>query len=349
LVNESGETVFRTPQSIHFLIQNNGTLEFVKELLTLKDHEGRVVFHSGDDIVDMPLVQEEGSWKYDPAMVEKVRGLINLKDPYGKTVFRDGKDVIFFLEAYAPLRSAKRYIATQKIEGGICFNGNDLQRLKYSRVSPSYATRLATTGLNAATIVYYYHLGLTEDHLDFKNSGKPKALIIYATSDDDKSFVEEEEFSFLRKIKRKYDIKIRAVSTVNEFYAELEKSPQLDLLLIGGHGLNDNLEFGCSLPKYRIEIGEEGDLRIGTQGLKERLEKVRKGGVIYLESCCTGEGRGNAKNLANHVAECAPARRVISCTREFDGRHVKVKKLYPLDLSIINGSPLEDCTYVVTR
>ncbi len=192
--------------------------------------------------------------------------------------------------------------------------------------------------LNAETIMYIDLLGLTANEIEFDGCGKPKALVLYPTADPNKAFLNS---TFVRQIKEAYDMKIRAIKTVNDMRRELRQSPILDLLVLGGHGTRDDLIFNGKSNRGTLTKYER---------LEDELSRIKENGVIFLDSCSNGEGRELSYNLANHIATCAPGRKVISCTEKFSRDNMNIVNLCPLEVKIKRVDPFngdyDDCTYV---
>ena len=398
---DNGKSFFRTPRDIIRFLESNGTIEYAKEIIKLKDHEGKTVFNEFDlsiykeekgtisyarelcsfkdslgqtvfsdgelvrrfyyatcqtkkDFKKKEEIAEDITHRIIARSIRKAKAYITLKDNNGNTVFRDGQDIVSFIREKGSIIKAKKYIQITWEDGRTYFNGRDIALLQQHKVPVQYAECLAKKGLNAQTIMYYYNVKVEPQEnaqaTDFQNNGKPKALIIYPTDDPVQIvfqvFSEKDTFKFFKKIIGRYDTKIRAVSTVHEMYAELDSTPQLNLLILGGHGSKTTLTFGDSKPKYEINIDEkQAALSVEHSDLGEHLDCLSKDAVIFLDSCLNGEGREQALNLANYFASKAPGRRVIAGTDVFSADKIKVNCLFPLDLRILLCHTYKDCTY----
>ncbi|MFH0797944.1 MAG: hypothetical protein V1906_00880 [Candidatus Woesearchaeota archaeon] len=220
------------------------------------------------------------------------------------------------------------------------FDEYGIKILGHSHVPLDYveAIKRQDGNLNATTIYYNYVLGLAANDIDFDVSSKPKALLLYPTKDADDIF---SDIELLRQIRETYNIKYRAICGVRDMCRELRDSPALDLLMVAGHGTAQTLTFDDEPFFDQLNINSI---------IEDRLCKVKEGGVIFLNSCSNGKGREGSRNLANHIAACAPGRKVISCTENFRSDNMTVKSIHPFDINISRVDPFtgdyDDCTYV---
>ncbi len=133
-------------------------------------------------------------------------------------------------------------------------------------------------------------------------------------------------------------------------YHELDRSPELHLLILAGHGSPATLTFGESIPKYGISINDHSaKLSIRQKELSDHLKALAKDAVIFLNSCLNGAGRKSVENLANYMAACAPGRKVISCEKEFNPGSVEIRQTFPLKLRIRGRSSVDDCVYIAKQ
>ncbi len=325
---------------------HHGSIKYAQELSSLRDTLGQTVFSRGKDIVDFH------ERKYDLNTAKK---FISLLDSKGNTVFRDGSEIVSFLKAGGTINEAKDYITIVDDRDHTFFNGYEIALLRKSQVPVKFAALLARKGLNAETIMYYSKLCLTENDITFSNSRKPKALILYPTSNPPDSigtqaFSDDDTYEFLRKILSAYDVRLRAISTVDEMYQEVEQNADVNLLILGGHGTRQSLTFGENRNKYGRAINKESfKLSVDTKGLEAHLKRLPNDAVIFLDSCCNGEGREDERNMANYIAECASGRKVISGTEVFNAGKITINQMFPLDLSIFACYTYQDCTYVTVK
>ncbi|MBI2574567.1 hypothetical protein HYV82_01655 [Candidatus Woesearchaeota archaeon] len=337
-----GEQIF-SEFDIGLYKEQGGSIRYAQMLSSLRSTLGQTIFSRGKDIVDF----HEG--KYGVCAAKK---FIGLSDSEGNTVFRDGYDIVSFLRAGGTIDEAKDYIAIADSKGHTYFNGYEIALLRKNQVSALFAASLAAMGLNAETIMYHFKLGLSGNNTTFRNSGKPKALILYPTGNPPdfigvQAFSDDDTYEFLRKILDAYDVRLRAISTVGEMDRETEQNADAKLLILGGHGARQSLTFGENRPKYGVEIDEEAfKLTVDTKGLEVILDRLPNDAVIFLDSCFNGEGKENEMNMANYVAECAPGRKVISGTGVFNAGKITIKQMFPLDLAIMACYTYQDCTYV---
>ena len=344
--------------SIYFFKKIDGTIDYAKKLTSLKDTYGSTIFSEGEDVyefceLDAYFDANDKKHKYYHRDIRIAEEFVNLRDSTGQTVFRDGKDINVFLKENGDIKQAKEYISILNKEGKTYFRGDEISLLKENNIPIDYIKSLTEHELNAQTIVYYYNLKLTNQDIDFKNSDKPKALLLYPTSNPPdflgfKAFSDDDSYQFLSKIYNRYNTKFRAISTVEEMYRELDDAPELNLLILGGHGSQETLTFGKSNEKYGVVIDKKsGGLSTQDNEFGEHTKRLSPDGVVFLDSCLNGQGGGREMNLANFVAQNIPGRKVISSTEPFNAGKITIKNIYPLDLSIVACYIHTDSTYCV--
>lgn len=352
LRDHNGKQIFEE-FSIGLFQEVRGTTEYATQLTTLKDTEGQTVFSDGKDVYHY-LVKEKrwrnGKWHFIYRSIEEAEQFVALKDAQGKTVIRDGKDIVGILKAGGTLEKIRAYITITGSDGQTHFRGDEIAILQKHEVPAEYARKLAKRGLNAVTIIYYYHIEFNENQTNFIGSGKPKALILYPASDPvflvEHAYRDEATFKLLNKFMTAYDVKIRVISSVTEMLGELDKAPDVNLLWLGGHGTGTSICFGENNPKYGITIEDDqalltpNDTEIG-----EHIKKLSKLRVILLDSCYAGKGAKNEVNMVNFMASQAPGRLVLGPTGIANAHLIKINRLYPLEMQFQSSGTYKDCTH----
>lgn len=380
--NDAGVSVFRTPRDIHRFLESKGELVYANALLDLRDHkgkqifnefsiglfkeakgvieyaqdivdlqdsEGQTVFSNGEDIVDFFRIYGQGRDAH--RTIDIALEMISYSDQQGKTIFRDGRDIVDALRATDDnISQIQPYLSITDTQGNTCFNGEETAVLLQHKVPVEYATKLAQQGLNGSTIMYYYRVGFGEDQTDFANSGKPKALLLYPTDDPEffimQAFRDDETFAMLRNIATTYDVKIRAISSVDEMLGEIDRAQDTYYLVLGGHGSPTSIQFGKNNSKYYTPA-ERNSVNLTPENtqLREHLDQLSSLEYILLDSCLTGEGGTEARNMVNFIADCAPGRLVTGPTEVTNARLIEMRQLYPPDVRLKAIHSHKDCTY----
>jgi len=369
VVFDSGATVFQTPRDIIRFLKSGGDLEYAQSAIGIRDHEGREIFNeftlglckeNGFTILQLRQIVDisdteshtifsDGEDVYAVLRRDQLKlDLVSLRNTEEATVFRDGADINRFVAAGGTYERGSEYVSV-RVNGATAFNGHDIAVLQSNGVPADYTQKMVEAGLNADTIIYYYKLGLKSIDIDFKNDGRPKALFLYPTDDPtflgDCVFSEERAINVISIIKDHYDIKLRAISTVEEMCKCLDEDSDLKLLVLGGHGSRETLTFGCSRPKYGIHYSDDSrELKVSKFNLKEHLRKLPEDLVIFLDSCLNGEGGAEGENMANYVAQSAPGRKVISSMVAFNGGDICFHSFIPFDIDIFKH--LKRGTYI---
>ena len=185
-------------------------------------------------------------------------------------------------------------------------------------------------------------LGLDEI-LNFKDSEKPNALVVYSKSDWNSAFETQESIDFFKKIKQAYDTYVVFAEKESQVYKGILSIPDIELLILSGHGERERLALKSS---FWGEIeNEEQALDTSDTEIGEYLSKLHKNCVIFLNSCSNAKEISKPKrfklkpdderNLFNHIRKYSGGRLVIASKEPFEGKDVKIKSIYPFDLDII--------------
>jgi len=196
-------------------------------------------------------------------------------------------------------------------------------------LTPEYAQALAlVTDENknprfaVEEILFYNNLGITSDEItsalrkgenivSFTDTSKPNALVVFPVSDWNGTFLtltsgpQHTPLGVISDIKKFYDVQVIIAGTEQEVYKSLASTPNIDLLILGGHGKKTAL----LLSK---EKGEKGEIDTSDNEMRDYLSHLSPNAKIILNSCSTGEGGENTDNLANFIAGMAPGREVYA-------------------------------------
>lgn len=383
LRNDDDISVFRTPRDINRFIESEGTLKYAQAMLDLRDHEhrhifneftialfkeysgriayaqrlaalhdteGQVIFSNGEDIVN--FLDKERSWSRKKKVqrpIEIAEKVIGITDNEGKTVFRDGSNVVSVLRATDDnIDDIYPFVQITDSKENTYFNGEEIALLMEHKVPVEYASALAKQGLNPATIMYYFKMELSEDQTDFSDSGKPKSLIIYPTDDSEdilgQAFRDEDTFTMLKKLAGTYDVKLRAVSSVEEMIKEIDEIDDAHFLIFAGHGTPRSITYGKPSSKYGRNTGSHKFTTDHIQ-IKDHLARLCSLEYIWSDSCLTGQGGEEAENMVNFLAECAPGVMVAGPTAVTNARLTEIGDTYPPNLRFKEIYSYKDCTY----
>jgi hypothetical protein len=230
------------------------------------------------------------------------------------------------------------------------FDSIDYLNLALGNVPPDYIRGmhlidkyLTKKNYDGFTIKRYYQLDQDlEDMLGFMDTEKPNALFIYPTDDHNGAFETPSAIELYKELKKEYDVELILADTEDPVYEALEKIPNIELLVLGGHGSQKSLHLGKIVDK---ENREKYFIDTEDIELKDYLANLTSDATIYLMSCSNAKGGENAENLANYVASISEERTVIASKEPFAIAWVELKDKYPLELQI-NNQEGEDVTYV---
>jgi len=288
-------------------------IEYVKGI---RDTSGNIIFSSRDSAVECS----------DLADKKTLGSLVDIHHFDGTTLFRDGADIVTFLRNGGTSVDAWEFAAVND-QNKALFNGYDVALLQKHSIPFSYAHECRKRGMNSATAVYHYKIGLPLSPVF--DPTKKNACIVYPTADPadkkgNQAFSSDETMTFLTQIARRNNTFLRAVSTVKEMCDTINQVPDISLLVLGGHGSRTSLTYGQSRLAYDIFLQPEEYMLTTQSHIALALQRVRKDGVILLDSCCNGNGERWTTNMTNFISKIAPGRLVISCTEMFASSDIEI-------------------------
>jgi hypothetical protein len=246
--------------------------------------------------------------------------MINInKDEKGYPGF-DVKSICFFRLFGGTVEYAKEIASIKDKDGKPKFKGQELYR--------------------------FYQLGLKKSDLErFNDTEKPNAVIVYPTRDWNLVFEKIESIEFFQKVRKAYDVNIVIASEEKQTYKVIEDTPNIELLILAGHGSKDSLSLSESDLRLFSSTKDDERYKIDKTDseLGKYLSKLEKNATIFLLSCSNAEGGEEADNLANYVIKLAGGRKVIASKKPFGFKEIEINSLYPFDVSIRKRS--EDCSY----
>ena len=194
----------------------------------------------------------------------------------------------------------------------------------------------------------YYQLQLTPEEIcSPHDTDKPNAFLAFPVYDQEgNTFYNQSSREFIQKIKENYDTFVYVARCKTDFKSSLSATPNIELLVISGHGTSSSLEFGTKQDCYP----DDYEIKVPNNSAENSLYNsdfapLREKAVIFLNSCSAAEGGENANNLANYVADVSK-RRIIASRTKF-GNEIEILSPYPLKLKIVaNG---QDVTYSVKK
>ena len=164
----------------------------------------------------------------------------------------------------------------------------------------------------------------------FEETDKPNLLITYPAIDEKKAFFSSSARELIKSLSESYDIWFATVYDENDLYKAIRKTPDIDLLILSGHGSKESIQLNNPVEGFE----ELSYIDTSDKELKKHLKRLTKKATIFLNSCSTGKGEEGQSNLANRIAELAPGRNVIAATRPFSISEVRIKNAAPLEIDI---------------
>lgn len=162
------------------------------------------------------------------------------------------------------------------------------------------------------------------------NDPRPLAVVFYSPKDWNGAFKHND----LDELTKGYRLVYREIETDHQMIRELKESTQnrpTSLLVLGGHGEQTATHWGGwgILERTLLDLSDHKQLKEADFG-----SCLAPGGHVILQSCSTGEGRENARNIANMMGDVIPHATIYSPTIptndhiEFDEHGLFAKVVY---------------------
>jgi hypothetical protein len=204
--------------------------------------------------------------------------------------------------------------------------------------NPRKAIASETQGTTPEHVRSYGLLGLSlKDVKKFHDTEKPNALFVFPIlrkANPDPFFYSKEAVSLFNKIREAYDVQTVVARSEKEVYAALDNTPNIELLVMLGHGSNDGKNLYLGNARLRISKGyigfetidERNGIDIGDREIAKHFSNLSPKATIFLGSCNTGKVGGLADFLANY----ARGRWVIAPKASVSPDSIVIESLYPL-------------------
>lgn len=234
----------------------------------------------------------------------------------------------------------------------------------FSAISPNYVSNSSKTNLKESIESFAKE--------EFIDTDKPNALLTIPEKDDNDAFREEGYFNFFKEIKSAYDVKLRIISDERDLCYSINNTPNLELLVIGGHGrpnyicfaehLDESKKINQKIDSLNKELStflSEGniceDKNITIKKITDQLEiQYKLGEALADRNYLSPEDTMDLKlplsklkpNATIYLQAChAGEGNIVDCVKEVVGRNVRVfgvKASYQIkDVEIKELFPLE--------
>ena len=188
---------------------------------------------------------------------------------------------------------------------------------------------------------------------DFVDTEKPNALVTIPEKDYNDAFRNKDYKNFLDELKSGYDVNFKIISDERELYSNLDKTPNLELLVIGGHGHKNMVDFSdmnkeSESIKYSIkalnkridEVANDKNIsKTGVDSLSNKLNKelnekynlfgdISEKGDLSLE---------DLSELKEHLSNLSPNATIYiqACNAGSDDLVYKIKEIVRPDVNVI--------------
>lgn len=321
--------------TIQWLWGKKGSVEYAKELASIRDKENKQIFHGGSIAM---LQQFNGT-------VEYAKAFASIKNAEGNPLF-NGWEIVELKKHSCTYEDAVTLLSLNKKRYNQFFTKEHLLKFKKADGTVPYAKELAALGFSAKSICNFQQIGISvTEAVIFNDTEKPNAVIILPISDKVGAFETEGSMKLFKAIKNNYDLWARVVSTEQEAYKAIDSIPNIETLVLAGHGTETTLSLGGGGLFEKGMKGERYKIDLTDNEFAKHLKKLDKDAVIFLFSCSNGQGGENAGNLANFITKLSAGRQVISSVTLLNGGEIVVDSIYPFDLRIVDSESGKDITY----
>ena len=224
---------------------------------------------------------------------------------------------------FTDAQSSKYFLMSNRAQGAV-------DQLRTMHISKYYRIRNAVE----AEQIIAWRAQVKNKTLD---SSKRTVLIIFNREDDGRGGYSSSTNDVAKFMDQGYQVLYYEAGTKQEFYAAVREVGQawpIQLLVIGGHGLQHELTFDATsdLAKVRLDVRDEKEL------LNLKLASFfSANSKIILDSCLVGAGGACANNLANMLQRVFPQATIYSSLEttmapswQFDatGNLINLEKIY---------------------
>ena len=360
-----GQSIFDEADGLLRYLEHGGTIELAKGLSSITDSERETIFDS--DTLMWLYAETNGT-------IKQARELALITDSSGRTALSgwDIIDVIKYNLGHDLIAELAQMTDDEgENEGENIFTGGEIVDFLQAGGTREYAQALISQSqsLRGREITTFLRLGLEADSVNtFEDTERPNALVVYSTDDLFGALYYSTYFDPVPPIAAfgpiwlNYDYRIVFVKEEGQVYQAITETPNLELLVIGGHGTRTSSTLGMfptqttdkDLVYYSARF-ETASFGFEDGELSKYLSLLEPNAVIFLFSCSNGKGGvydGNnvpVKNYANFVAQRAGGRTVIASTAPFGADNIQITNAYPLELRIVvtlPGQQPEDRTYI---
>lgn len=178
----------------------------------------------------------------------------------------------------------------------------------------------------------------------FIDTEKPNAIFTIPKLDKSDAFSCKSSKNLVEKISSAYDVNFKILDNEKDLYSVINNTPNIELLVIGGHGEKGKIIFGSSKDSEG-KILEESFLDSTDLEIKEYLANLDSNATIFLNSCESGKYGlvDNLKELSREDITIFGPKDLISPFQ------IKIDSLKPFRISF-NGKvyPVGEGKYEIT-
>ncbi len=329
-----GGDVFRNIWQFVGFIGEKGTFEIAQQLLSLRNSDQEPLFQTARTLVSALTHRNSNAELFD--------ALVHSTNDYDEPLFRYGEEINDYMGQNGGLRRAKHLSSLRSPSGERAFTGYEIALMKEAAVNVRECASWAAEGKDVLEQIYCKRLGIKSP--DFRNDGRPKALVFVPGNDSSslgvRVFLEASE-GFYRTIVGSYDLCLRAMSNRYQLYEGLHTfASECQLISISGHGSPEAIAISYDTSRYNSQLTAEAfEVKKDDPLLYDALSSMPPESVLFLDSCSTARQR-DLNELGNHFAgslsKHLPHIRVIASKTPFSPDEVVIDNVVPFRAKIFS-------------
>ncbi len=312
---------------------NNISADFFRDVFAIKDDDGSIFFTGAE-------AYHFGVGKKKISELEKLKDMAKITSN-GRRVFSDAILYSRYIDNGGTNKFAKKMMEVhpmfvdEKVITTFKMNCDDINYARYlaetlEDVNPDSIVQSITNELRDYRIIQLRDL--TRGNL-LEKSDKPNALVVFPLADWNGGIYNHSNKKLIKKIQEEYNTRVIVAQNENEVYCAIESDPNIELLMIQGHGSKTTLSLGEKDLRNNSDKDYNEKFTIDTTDheFEEYLRRLPKNAVTFLYACSNGEGNNN---LADFIISMTDGRTVYASKEPFANCNIRLNSIYPFDIKL---------------
>lgn len=274
-----------------------GSLEILLWMQSLRGADGRLIGWRPRDAADVKRYLDRGVDSRD-----RLLEALSYRTVFGRGVFCYLQDLLGFLWSDSSIKDLRRYAELYGPNGRL--NGYEIALCAHfsQEISSLSAAEMGAWPVQWRSLNAYICAQLIDGWYEFRNDGRPKALLLLAIEDfrDGGLAILDHCHNWLN-FGAEFDVKVVGAYDRDVLLGELSNIPDdLSLLILAFHGAKEFMELSCDLARYGRE-NVDRELRVGDEEVRSALGRLPSSCRVAMISCLTAHGGEQEANLARYI------------------------------------------------